>query len=65
MDSECPECHRRLEEYLASVPEGRYVSVDVPMDILECEKVIKIKELRVIVDYLNENREGRVKLRVP
>ena len=63
--AECPECHRRLEEYLNSVPENKYVSVDVPMDILEAEKVIGLRELRAIVRYLNEHREGRVKFLVP
>ena len=66
VDGVCPECGRRLEEYLANVPEGKYVSVDVPLDVLEAEKVIGIKELRVIVDYLNATRGfSGIRLRVP
>lgn len=63
-EPECPHCHRALSDCLRTVPSNRMVSVDVPLDILEAEWVSRIGELKVILKYLNENREGRVKLSV-
>ena len=64
-EGRCPLRRQCAEDYLASVPEGKHISVDVPADIFEIEKVMRVAELRVIVKYLNKTRPGRVKLRVP
>ena len=63
-EPECPHCHRALGDYLSSLPEKAFVSVDVPLDILEAEWVIKTSELRMILNYLNEKRKGRIKFKV-
>lgn len=64
-DGRCPLRRRCVEEYLASVPQGKYISIDVPADIFELDKVMSVAELRVVVKYLNETRGRRVRLRVP
>ena len=63
-EPECPHCHRALADYLRTIPPDKHVSVDIPLDILEIEWVRRISELKVILKYLNDNREGRVKLSV-
>ena len=60
-EPECPHCHRALADYVSSLSPGAFVSVDVPLDIIEAEWTIKVSELRAILKYLNENREGILK----
>jgi len=64
-DGWCPLRRRCTEGYLAGIPQGKYISVDVPADIFEIEKNIAVGELRRVVKYLNETRQRRVRLRVP
>ena len=63
-EPECPHCHRALSDYISNLPEKVFVSVDVPLDILEAEWVIKTSELRMILKYLNDNRKGRLKFNI-
>ncbi len=64
-DGGCPLRRKCAEDYLAGVPEGKHISVDVPADIFEVEKNVAVGELRRVVKYLNETRQRRVRLRVP
>ena len=64
-DGRCPLRRRCAEGYLAGIPQGKYISVDVPADIFEIEKVMAVGELRRVVRYLNETRGRRVRVRVP
>jgi hypothetical protein len=50
----CPFCHLHLEEYVRSIPPGKFVSVDVPSDLLAAEKVIGIQKLRALIIEANE-----------
>ena len=60
---QCPFCHLNLEEYVNSIPKDKYVTVDVPSDLLVAEKVIGYAKL---VELINEvNKTGKVKFRVP
>ena len=60
---QCPFCHLNLEEYVNSIPKDKYVTVDVPSDLLVAEKVIGHAKL---VELINEvNKTGKVKFKVP
>jgi hypothetical protein len=60
-EQECPHCHLALSEYLGGLSPRKYVSVDIPMDVLEAEWVYSLGELKTICKYLNLNRERLVK----
>jgi hypothetical protein len=51
----CPFCHLNLEEYVNSMPPGKFVSVDVPSDFLIAEKVIGVRKLRSLIIEANKN----------
>lgn len=36
---QCPFCLRTLEQYLRDVPQHKYISVDVPLDVFEFNKI--------------------------
>lgn len=59
----CPFCHLNLEEYVQSIPSDKYVTVDVPSDVLVAEYIIGRDKL---VELINEvNKTGKVKFKVP
>lgn len=64
-EGKCPLARSCAEKYLAGIPQDKYISVDVPADLFELDKVMSVAELRAVIKYLNETRGRRVWLRVP
>ena len=57
----CPFCHRALNEYIQSEAyAGKFVSIDVPLDIPIAEACVLLDELYAICKFLNERRNGGV-----
>jgi len=61
----CPFCHRALNDYVSSEAyAGKWVSIDVPVDILIGESVDAKEFLYRACKYWNENAEGGVKFNI-
>ena len=62
-EDSCPFCHRALNDYIQSEAyAGKFVSIDVPLDIPISEAVILLDEFYAICRFLNERRERGVKI---
>ena len=65
LEEGCPFCHRAFNDYLKEIPEYKYISVDVPLDLVEIEWVHMIGLLYDWCRAYNRHTNGRLKFKVP
>jgi len=61
----CPFCLRALSDYVSSESYvGRYITVDVPADILVGEATVLKEKLYKTLKRLNQTAKGRVRFNI-